>query len=36
MNDFNGLEKLVEDNGGMENIRCITQMSKIEIVTPFG
>ena len=36
MNDFYGLEKLIEDNGGIENFRCFTQMGKIEIVTPFG
>lgn len=34
MNDFYGLEKLIEDNGGIENFRCFTQMGKIEIVTP--
>ena len=26
MNDFYGLEKLIEDNGGIENFRCFTQM----------
>lgn len=33
MNDFYGLEKLIEDNGGIENFRCFTQMGKKETWT---
>lgn len=36
MNDFYGLEKLIAENGGIENFRCFAKMGKIEAVTPFG
>lgn len=36
MDDFYGLEKLIKDNGGIENFRCFAKMGKIEMVTPFG
>ena len=28
MNDFYGLEKLIEDNGGIENFRCFAEIEK--------
>lgn len=33
---MNTLEKLIAENGGIENFRCFAQMGKIEIATPFG
>lgn len=36
MREFNNVEKLIAENGGIENFRCFARMGKIETVTPFG
>ena len=34
--DFWGVLKFINNNGGIENFRCFTQLPKIDIRTPFG